>query len=318
VPELGAPELFPVPVLFLVFNRPAATQRVFDRIARARPTQLLIVADGPRPGRRGEEELCGEVRKIVSAVDWPCEVHTNFAPANLGCFRRVATGLDWAFTIVEQAVILEDDCLPDMSFFPFCQEMLERYRGDSRIAFISGTNLVAAHLNTRHDYYFSRQGRIWGWATWASRWQDYDGYLRGWPELRRSDALTDIFDQPKDIAFWTGVFDAMFEGRGPDTWDYQWTYTNFFNHRMAIVPRVNLIMNIGFGAGATHSLSEDPRFMPKLKALTFPLKHPAAIIPSRSADRHCQRLYFAAPLWRRIVVRLGRLIDRLRRKTFSR
>ena len=306
-------DLFPVPVLFLVFNRPAVTRRVFDRIAEARPAKLLLVADGPRSDRPGEEELCREVREIVSGVDWPCEVHTNFAPGNLGCFQRVATGLDWAFDVVEELVILEDDCLPDMSFFPFCQELLRRYRGDSRIAFISGTNLVEAHLKTQYDYYFSRQGRIWGWATWRSRWQDYDRYLSNWPELRSSEALAEIFDRPRDIAYWTGIFDAMFAGRRTDTWDYQWTYTNFFNHRMAIVPRVNLIMNIGFGTTATHTTSADPRFMPKLKAIKFPLKHPVATIPSRSVDRHCQNLY-TAPLWRRIAVRIWRLFVRSRNK----
>jgi hypothetical protein len=309
-PDIGSS--YPGPVVLIVFNRPATTRRVFDRIAEARPAKLLIVADGPRRDRPGEEILCQDVRDIVSAVDWPCEVLTNFSPSNLGCGQRIITGLDWAFSLVEEAIVLEDDCLPDMSFFPFCQELLERYRGDSRIAAISGTNLVEQHVTTLDDYYFSRLGGIWGWATWRSRWQTYDRYLGSWPALRRSAALAEIFARPKDIAFWTRIFDMMFEGRGPDTWDYQWVYTNFFGNRLTIVPRVNLIINIGFGTGATNTRNEDPRLMPRLKAIKFPIKHPAAIIPARSLDDHFQGLY-ELPIWRRLVLRLGRVIAHIRK-----
>jgi hypothetical protein len=312
MPEPGAATLCPVPILLIVFNRPATTRRVLDRIAQARPVKLLVVADGPRRGRAGEEAVCREVRDIVSSVDWPCEVLTNFSACNLGCGQRIVTGLDWAFSLVEEAIILEDDCLPDASFFPFCQELLERYRGDARIAAISGTNLVERHVNVTCDYYFSRLGGIWGWATWRSQWQGYDRYLRSWPDLRRSRALAEMFDRPKDIAFWTRIFDAMFEGRGPDTWDYQWVYTNLFGNKLTVVPRVNLIMNIGFGTGATNTGNADARLMPTLKAIKFPLKHPSAIIPSRSLDHHFQKLYELS-LLRRIEVRLGRAIGNVRR-----
>jgi hypothetical protein len=250
----------------------------------------------------------------VSVVDWPCEVLTNFSSSNLGCGQRIISGLDWAFSLVEEAMILEDDCLPDLSFFPFCQELLERYRRDSRIAAISGTNLVEQHVTTLDDYYFSRLGGIWGWATWRSRWHGYDRYLKSWPDFRRSRVLAEIFDRPKDMAFWTHIFDMMFEGRGPDTWDYQWVYTNFYGNRLTVVPRVNLIMNIGFGTGATNTGNVDARFMPKLKAIKFPLKHPAAIIPSRSLDRHFQKL-FDRSLLRRIAITFHHLIDCVRGKT---
>jgi hypothetical protein len=305
--ESSGSDSFPVPVLLMVFNRPAATRRVFKRIAEVRPAKLLIVADGPRPDRPGEEELCREVKEIVSALDWPCEILTNFASSNLGCCQRIVTGLDWAFSIVEQAVILEDDCLADLSFFPFCQQLLEKYRVDNRIASISGTNLVEKHVNTPYDYYFSRLGGIWGWATWRTRWQEYDRYLENWPALRRSGVLSEIFDQPKHIAYWTRIFDAMFEGLGPSTWDYQWVYTNLFAHKLTIVPRVNLVRNIGFNAGATHSSNASPRFTPKVKTIDFPLKHPATIAPSRNLDDHFQELYFPS-VRQRITLRMRRLI----------
>jgi hypothetical protein len=291
MPEAGATPLFPVAVLLIVFNRPAATRSVFARIAEVRPVKLLIAADGPRPDRPGEEELCREVREIVSAVDWPCEVLTNFAPSNLGPCERIVSGIDWTFSLVEEAIILEDDCFPDPSFFPFCRELLERFRGDSRVASISGTNFVGEYTNTPYDYYFSQFCAGWGWATWRFQWQGFDRYLRNWPDIRRSGALGEIFDRSKDIAFWTRIFDMMFEGRGPDTWDYQWFYKNLFGNKLNVVPRANLIMNIGFSKEATHTRNPDRRLMPKLAAATFPLKHPIAIVAWRSFDRHQQNLY---------------------------
>ena len=112
------------PVALIVFNRPEPTRRVFAAIAKARPSRLLLIADGPRPDRQRESNQCAEVRNIVSAVDWPCQVQADFADENMGCRRRVISGLDWVFSQVEEAIILEDDCVPDPSFFPFCSELL--------------------------------------------------------------------------------------------------------------------------------------------------------------------------------------------------
>ena len=139
---------FETPVALFVFNRPHTTRRVFEAIAKVRPARLLLVADGPRPDRQDEAEACQQVREIIGRVDWPCDIDTNFADSNLGCQERVVSGLDWVFSLVEDAIILEDDCLPDLSFFPFCQDLLKEYRGDSRIAYISGTNLTEKHCKT--------------------------------------------------------------------------------------------------------------------------------------------------------------------------
>lgn len=302
------------PVVFIVFNRPELTRRVFAAIAKARPSRLLVIADGPRTDRPGEADRCAEVRQIVSSVDWPCKVDTNFAAENMGCRRRVISGLNWVFSRVEEAIIFEDDCLPDPSFFPFCQELLQRYRGDSRIAAIAGTNLVERHINTPHSYYFSQLGGIWGWATWSSQWKSYDEILKDWPALREANALAEIFDRPRDIAYWTRIFDMMNEGRGPNTWDYQWIYANMFGNKLTVVPRANLIANIGFGDGATHTTGgADPRVLPKLRSIELPLQHPSALIASRSLDRHFMDLCFA-PLSRRLINQLkeiGRRVVRV-------
>ena len=300
-------EAFQTPVALFVFKRPDTTRRVFDVISRAQPKKLLLVADGPRQGRNAEAEACRQVRDIITGVDWPCEVLTNFAENNLGCRERMISGLDWVFSLVEEAILLEDDCLPDLSFFPFCQELLQRYRCDSRIAYISGCNLVEKHTNIPDSYYFSRIGGIWGWATWRSEWQRYDRELSDWPEIKSQQKLAEVLDEPKAVEFWTKIFDAMHENRGPDTWDYQWLYTALKNNSLTIVPRVNLIANIGFGEGATHTTQADDRFILPVSSLDFPLKHPSDLIPLRSLDlRRIQDMY-PPSIFHRISKRLRRV-----------
>ena len=298
MPEFSA--CFPVPVIFIVFNRPCTTRLVFDRIAAIRPAKLLLVADGPRGDRPGEEELCREVRAIVSAADWPCEVLSNMSPTNLGCGERVITGLDWAFSLVTEAVILEDDCLPDPSFFLFCEQLLRKYRGDPRVACISGTNLVARHGNPAYSYYFSRLGSFWGWATWASCWQRYDRHLPSWPELRRSLALTEVFDRQKDVDCLTAIFDSMHQGSRLDVWDYQWLYTNLFASRMTIVPQRNLIRNIGVRRGC------DPYF-PRQTTIHAGAEGDRVSSPSsgRGAGLPQPRPAFSGPVYERMGVAYG-------------
>src|SRR5580765_3659877 len=300
-------ETFGTPVALFVFNRPDTTRRVFDAIASARPGRLLLIADGPRPGKSGEEKACRSVREIISRVDWPCEVSTNFADENLGCQERVVSGLNWVFSLVEEAIILEDDCLPDSSFFPFCKELLERYRGDSRVSYISGVNLVGKHQNTDDSYFFSEIGGIWGWATWRSEWQRYDRNLKDWPHLRKKNMLSEIFGQSKAVAYWTSIFDAMHENRGPNTWDYQWLYTGLKNHSLAVVPSVNLITNIGFGPEATHTIDADTRFILPAGTITFPLKHPSSFIPLRSLDRRRVQDMFPRSIFHRAIRKLKRV-----------
>ncbi len=302
-------ETFETPVALFVFNRPHTTRRVFEAIAQIRPARLLLIADGPRPDKTGEAEVCQQVREIVSCVYWPCDVSTNFADSNLGCQERIISGLDWTFSLVEEAIIFEDDCLPDPSFFPFCQELLERYRGDSRVASISGTNLVGKYLKTQSSYYFSQYGGNWGWATWRSEWQRYDRSLENWPDLKRAETLSEVFDDPKTATYWTRVFDDMYENKGRNAWDYQWLYTLLKNNALTIIPRVNLIANIGFGPGATHTTGADSRLSVPVAAMKFPLSHPYSFVPLRTVDRRFQTLY-AEPLIQRMSRKIRNVAGR--------
>ncbi|MGC1869915.1 MAG: hypothetical protein WA700_03055 [Acidobacteriaceae bacterium] len=305
-------ECFDTPIVFIVFKRPRTTRKVFEVISSIRPGRLLIVADGPRGSVAGEKEACQQVREIVSAVDWPCELSTNFAGENLGCKERIITGLNWAFSLVEEAIILEDDCLPDASFFPFCKEMLARYREDSRVATISGTNLVERYLETSDSYFFGRMVTTWGWATWRSQWQRYDSQLKNWPEIRRLGLLSEVFEESRAVSLWTRVFDEMYENRGvgPNAWDYQWLYMSLIGNALTIFPTVNLVTNIGFGSDATHTTGNDTRLTPAVKALAFPLRHPSHLIPLRSMDSRLQRLHYV-PLITRIKGKISRICRRL-------
>jgi hypothetical protein len=304
-------EALQTPVALFVFKRPETTRRVFEVISKVRPSKLLLIADGPRQDREGETEACCEVRDIVTRIDWPCEVSTNFAEVNLGCQERMISGLNWVFSLVDDAIILEDDCLPDPSFFPFCQELLEKFRGDSRISYISGANLVEKYLKTDASYFFSQVGGIWGWATWKSEWQRYDRHLQDWPQLKSERMLEEIFDDPRAVAYWTRIFDAMYEKRGPNTWDYQWLYTCLKNNSLAAVSSVNLIANIGFGKEATHTIEKDARFILSGRQAKFPLKHPHGVNPLRSLDSRRVQDMFSTPIFHRVSRKARRVASRI-------
>ena len=249
------------------------------------------------------------MRKIVESVDWPCELLTNFSDRNLGCRERVVTGLNWVFSLVEEAIILEDDCLPDLSFFQFCQEMLNRYRGDSRIGMISGDSLVQVDSDWPFSYYFSRSFHIWGWATWRVAWQRYDPDIKSWPQAKKHGMLSEFIDEPRYIDHWTEVLDKMHAGTGPNTWDYQWVFTNMANSTLSIVPTVNLVKNIGFGPDATHT--KDPLAAPHMHtmAIEFPLRHPDIVFALRSADRRDRKIDLPPALPRRIMRKFLRILE---------
>jgi hypothetical protein len=273
------------PVIFIVFNRPAHTRASFERIAEAQPSRLLVIADGPRANKVGEYELCEEVRMAATAVDWPCQLEVNFSANNMGCRDRVISGLNWAFERVEEAIILEDDVLPDPTFFLFCEQMLRHYRGDNRISMIAGFNPVQDFLRTDYSYVFSQLTHIWGWATWRESWARYDQHLKDWPEVKRTGLLQEIFDTPATVAYWTSIFNAMHDGTGANTWDYQWMYTNLIQSTLSIVPRVNMVENIGFDVDATHTVVAGDAYKLASRSIEFPLVHPPTLVPLRSMDR---------------------------------
>lgn len=298
------------PVAFIIFNRPDTTARVFAEIAKARPPKLLVVGDGPRASRPGEVERVAAARAIIEKVDWPCEVLTNFSEENLGCKRRVSSGIDWVFEQVEEAIILEDDCLPHPTFFRFCQEMLERYRHDERVAMVSGDNFLFDRVSVPESYYFSRYLHIWGWASWRRAWKDYDVKIRDWPQAQLDGLLGAYIRRSGERSYWLKAFGEVYHAR-LDTWDYQWVLSSWLQNRIAIMPAVNLISNIGFGQTATHTTGASIYSNMPTKEIGFPLRHPRHVFPHLSADDFTAKGHFTISRRRRVLDKakdIGRLI----------
>jgi hypothetical protein len=267
------------PVALFVFNRPDTTYQVFETIRQAKPIKLLVVADGPRPNRSGEVEKCAEVRSIVNRVDWDCEVITNYADSNLGCKRRVSSGLDWVFNIVEEAIILEDDCLPDPSFYRFCEELLEAYRHDGQVMHIGGTNLNPME-SLDCSFLYSRLVPIWGWATWRRAWQLYDIKMKLWPSYRESSDIDYFGTQSKEVY---RVFQANYCNQ-VDSWDGQWAFSCVVNNGLSIIPKTNLVKNIGFRNDATHTTKASAYASTPIQPISFPLIKPTVKSPNQDFD----------------------------------
>ena len=270
---------FKTPILLLVFNRPDSTRQVFERIKAMKPTQLFVAADGARKEVEGETEICISVRRIViDHIDWPCETKTLFRDENLGCGKAVSGAISWFFNEVEHGIILEDDCLPDASFFPFCEELLERYKSDERIAHISGNNYQFGRRHGRADYYFSRYPHIWGWASWRRAWRNF--------KLEINDSDYALMSQQFSDLFPIKWLDAIRSGK-MDTWDTQWVIHVFLENKMSILPNRNLVENIGFNNSGTHTRNTIPFYVLGNPAgsLRFPLRHPTKIQLNQAADR---------------------------------
>jgi hypothetical protein len=260
-------------VLFLVFNRLDTTKQVFETIRQAKPPRLYIAADGARDAKEGEADKVQAVRNFVMQnIDWDCEVKTLFREKNLGCKYAVSGAITWFFENEEQGIILEDDCLPSQSFFWYCEELLNKYKYDDSIYLVSGDSRGSESFGMQEDYSFCKYPLIWGWASWARVWETYDPEISDWPSCRNILPY-DISKYASTTRFWKGVFDRVYK-KEIDTWDYQFSYLLLKNKAKCIVPKFNLISNIGFGAEATHTYDVDSASANRSTLdFDFPLDH---------------------------------------------
>lgn len=282
---------FPVPIVVCAFNRPGELRQTLASISEVRPSRLFVVADGPRPHVASDAESCRQVRQVLDqAVDWPTAISWNIAPTNLGCRRRIQSGLDWVFDQVDRAIIIEDDCVPHPSFFGYCASLLDRYAEDPRIATISGTTTFTDADADAGSYTFSRYPLVWGWATWARTWRTYDPNLATWPFLRDTGWLERVLDDPWAIAFWRVVFDKV--RAGADAWDYQLTFSCWRAGALSIHPRSNLVANIGFGPDATHTRDLPVHGTLPATGIDLPLEYPIDVVRNSRRDSAIQRLVY--------------------------
>ena len=281
------------PILFLVFNRPLYTQQVFESIRRAQPKQLFIAADGPREHNETDIENCAAVKAVVANVDWDCEVKKLYREENLGCGLAPSSAISWFFEHVDQGIILEDDCLPSASFFLFCEEMLERYKYDTRINSVSGTNPLNLWEREGNSYFFSKEGGIWGWGTWKRAWDAYDFQATKWHDPLIKKLFFNQFNNYDQRAAYTYALDKVISGEKISFWDYQWVFCRIINSQFGIVPSHNLISNIGFGNDATHTFDASSKLSNLFaETISFPLVHPKAVMIDKEFDQIVNIEYF--------------------------
>ena len=273
-------------ILFLVFNRPRPTQRVFNQIKRAKPPKLYIACDGPRDGNQVDPINVENVKYICSQVDWPCDVKTLYRDNNLGCGLAVSSAIDWFFSYEEEGIILEDDCLPSNSYFRFCDEMLNLHRSNENIFLVGGYNKMQRWNNHKLDYFYSYFGGIWGWATWKRAWRFYDFKMSGLESFIESNSFVDHFGRKLGLMRQKQLVKAktLIEAGKLDTWDYQWGFARNANRGLSCMPSVSLIQNIGFESDATHTSSvSDAVFQEELE---FPLRNNFNIVVDSEFDYH--------------------------------
>jgi hypothetical protein len=249
---------FPVPILFTIYNRKGIAFDTFQRIREVRPAKLFIAADGPKPEKPGDAEKCAETREVAAMVDWPCEVKTLFRPANLGLKKGMSSAIRWFFENVEEGIVLEDDCKPELSFFGFCAWALDAYRGDARVMAVCGTNYQFGVKRGEASLYFSKILACWGWATWRRAWNHFDLEMKSFPEFERTGQIRNVFPHRLPQEFWMAKMGNVH--RGANSWAFAWIYAIIANGGLVAVPNENLVANVGFGEGGTNATDEESVF----------------------------------------------------------
>jgi hypothetical protein len=279
------------PVLFIVFNRLDTTKKVFEEIRKSKPPKLYLASDGARKECVGENETVNNIRKyLLKNIDWECDVKTLFRKSNLGCKENVSKAITWLFENEEDGIILEDDCLPHKDFFRFTQEMLDLYKVDTRIMYISGTCLPLGKLNLKESYHFTQYGCIWGWATWRRAWGKYDIKMNSYDAIKKKKYIKQIMPNLLTRLRYLWTLKSVKNGK-INTWDIQWGLAIRANNGLIISPNNNMISNIGFNAeGVTHTQGSSKWESMLLKPLPSKIIHPEYIIPSVNLyNKYCMQ-----------------------------
>jgi hypothetical protein len=277
------------PVALFFFKRPDTTRQVFEAIRKSKPKKLFLISDAPFWQDKAKNEEC---KNIVGNVDWECTVYTNYSEFNQGCDDRITSGIDWVFTYVEECIFFEDDCLPDPTFFQFCEEMLEKYRDDKRIMMISGNNFQYGRKRTEYSYYYSQIFHIWGWATWKRAWKHYDHNVSFALEVIEGGWLPDLLAEPNSANFFSNILFSNYL-KQLNTWDFKWNFSCWVQNGLSVMPNQSLVSNIGFGADATHAFNpNDPLANIPNVPMDFPLRHPPFIVQDKQADRDTMNRIF--------------------------
>ncbi len=272
------------PVLLIIFNRPDTTIKVFNEIRKIKPKELFVAADGPRFDVQTDIVNCKKTRQLIdNNIDWDCNVHKLYHDNNLGCGIAPSTAITWFFSHVEQGIIIEDDCLPNESFFDFCEELLNKYKNNHKIMHISGDNYLFGKKKIKKSYYFSKYPHIWGWATWRRAWQYFDFDMKKYNEFWLSNEPLKIHSVI-EYQYWTEKFEGFIDKNDNSIWDYQWTFAIWSKQGISVLPSQNLVTNIGFGVDATHTMQLENSIGQSSFQIKFPLIHQQKVRIDRQAD----------------------------------
>lgn len=298
------------PILLIIFNRPDTTQQVFDAISRSKPPKLYISSDGPREGNENDKINCNRAREIVKKVDWECDVHYRFLEKNLGCGWGPASAISWAFENEDRLIILEDDCVPSLSFFPFCDYLLEKFKNDTRIWLISGrSHQTGSQYFKNQDYIFSHYGHSWGWATWKRCWQNFDMEMKDLQMFLATGGAINVLSTSKEGKLLNKKYARLCSDKKLSThvWDFQFGYSIIKNGGLSIVPAKNLIKNIGCVGTHTNSRNE---YTDMKAAENFRIdKEPQFVTINRGYEvmhfnNHIRKVFGITPLYKRIIIKI--------------
>lgn len=297
------------PVVVIVFNRPDLTRILFDKLASVRLEKIYIIVDGPRANNEYDVERRGQVLELVDDIKFANKIYINKSEHNMGCKMRVSSGLDWVFNNESEAIILEDDCIPQIDFLYFAELLLEKYRNDQRIGIISGTNCIS-DSTCSSGYFYSRFANIWGWATWKRVWDEYDVNMKKWSISDTSEKFLSTIKEPNERKLWKACFDQTSNGY-IDTWDYQLWFSLWINSRLSIVPEVNLIKNLGFAHPlATHTGGKHPFPNVPDGKMKFPLINNNILLPDFKNDEKIRKTLYKFPsIKARLINKLKRILS---------
>ncbi len=282
------------PVGFFIYNRPDLTQIVFDAIRQAKPKKFFVICD--TAAKPEDEESVRQCRAIIDTVDWDCEVIKKYPPQNIGPLHGVPEGVQWVFSQVEDCIFLEDDCLPDPSFFTFCETLLDYYRDDERVMHINGGNFLFDQVQIPESYYFSRYMFTgYGWASWRRAWKNYDIEMRSLDEFGKQGLWDSVFDDDNEREYWINKLREV-QSRQLFSYCYPIFYTGWSQSGLSIMPRVNLVSNLGFRADAVHTNTAYERmYLANIPRHDIgEIIHPKFVVRNRAADRYLFQIYFGS------------------------
>jgi hypothetical protein len=277
---------FACPLLLIAYRRPHCIRQVIAAIRPLQPTCLYVACDGAPSDNEAEQAMVAATRQVIEEdIDWPCQIHRLYSDVNQGCSVGPVNAISWFYEHVEEGIVLEDDCVPHVDFLPYCAYLLDRYRQDSRVWCISGSNFQQGAWRAEGSYYFSRYPHGWGWASWRRCWQHFDARLEQWPTLRDSGLLETIFEDSLERSFWAETWQNTYaQYPGITWWDYQWTFACLVNGGLTALPNRNLVTNVGFGPDATHTLTM--RIDTNIDHTgILPMRHPSFVLRDACADR---------------------------------